>query len=121
VRIGRAGQRAPVDVEVIGVMLQRQGEHHVLAVPEHPVTVDPAFFGVFDVVVDDKQVARRNQLKIADIGQEVRLHDGHLQGPLLAHGRPAGVGRFRAGRRDRGVAHGFTNDDCSGANCSASV
>jgi hypothetical protein len=35
---------------------------------QHAIAVDPAFFGVFDVVVQDEQIDRSDQLKVADIG-----------------------------------------------------
>src|SRR5256885_11154419 len=64
------------DVQGIGIFLERDGKHRILSVQEKAVAVDPAFFGVLDVVVDDEQVGGIDQLEISDIGKEIRLHDG---------------------------------------------
>jgi len=58
----------------IGILLQWQREHGISTVLKKAVPIDPAFFCVFDVVVDDKNVNRTYELEIADVGQEVRLH-----------------------------------------------
>jgi hypothetical protein len=42
------------------------------------VAVDPPLFGVFDIVINDKNIGFRNQLEVANIGEEIRLHDRHL-------------------------------------------
>ncbi len=70
-------------IQIVRIAFQRQREHHVLAVLQHAVAVDPALFRVFDVVIHDEQIDRRDQLEIADVGEEIWLHDGqsHLASP----------------------------------------
>ena len=81
-------QLSVAHIQRVRIAFQRQREHHVLAVQQHAVSVDPAFLRVLDVVVDDEQVDRGDELEVADVREEVRLHDRQLH-PLsvtpLAH------------------------------------
>src|SRR5438094_5161826 len=70
-------------IEGIRILLQWQRERRIRAVPQNPVPVDPTFLGVLDVVVHDEYIYGRDELVIADIGQKVRLHDGHPTHPSL--------------------------------------
>jgi hypothetical protein len=49
-------------------------------VEENAVPVDPTPFDEGDVVVYDKSVHRGHQLKIAEIRQDIGLHNSQLQG-----------------------------------------
>lgn len=71
-------------IQKIRVTLQRQRKHHVLAVLQHTVAVDPALLRIFDIVIDDKQIDCCDQLEIANVRKEIRLHDGqsHRRSPV---------------------------------------
>ena len=53
----------------------RHGEPLDLAAGPDSVAVDPATRRELDRVVDDELVDGGEQLPVADVGQEVRLHD----------------------------------------------
>ena len=77
-RLVGVGDLALADIQVVRGLGEREGEHHVLAVLEEPVAVDPALLGVLDVVVDDELVHGREQLEVPDVREQVRLHDREL-------------------------------------------
>ena len=70
-------QRVADQCERAGV-LDGDGEERRLSVDQQPVTVDPTLLDVGDVVVDDEAIYGVNQLEVADVRKQIRLHDGEL-------------------------------------------
>src|SRR5215471_14656619 len=55
------------NVEVIGIVFEREGKYTIGSVLQEPVSVDPPFLGVFDIVVDHEHVDGSDQLKVPQI------------------------------------------------------
>ena len=60
---------------MIRILFESERERGRFAIRQKSVSVDPTLLGVLDIVVDDEDVSRVNQLKIADVRTEVGLHD----------------------------------------------
>ena len=92
---------AVLHVEEVGVLAQRNGENEIGTVAQEAVAVDPSLLRVLDVVVDDEQVYRGDELEISDVGEEIGLHDGDLHGDdgdqceLCEKPRPVAIRLYR--------------------------
>ncbi|MCR4322238.1 MAG: hypothetical protein NUV74_18115 [Candidatus Brocadiaceae bacterium] len=68
---------------ILGCVLQRHRDIDRLTTDQDAIPVDPTPDDVIYVVVNDKEIDCMDQLPVADIWEEIRLHDGNGHRKLL--------------------------------------
>ena len=66
---------APADFNISAL---RRDLDDVLSILQNAVAIDPPFLCVLNVVVHNEQFHGGDQLKVSDIGEKIRLHNGHF-------------------------------------------
>ena len=68
------------DYAILGRLLQRYADHMFFPVHNDSVPIDPPAVDEVHSVQQNKFVDGVDQLEIADIGEQIGLHDGNFQG-----------------------------------------
>ena len=63
------GSRCEASLRIGSVMYPGRAVH------EDAIPVDPSPFDILDIIVNDKTITGGDQLEIADVGKQIRLHD----------------------------------------------
>lgn len=76
------GDKSLVDTVMEPPLLEGQRNKMRFAIQKNLISVNPPFFHVLNVVVNDKSVDCLNQLEVTDIGEEVELRYCELHRPF---------------------------------------
>lgn len=66
-----------IDRKLMARLRDRESDPLFGAIGQNAIPVDPAGFDILNVIVDDEHIALVDQLKIAEIREEVGLHYGN--------------------------------------------